>query len=397
MRAIEIDRLLGLVGTIYEMALDAGAMPRVLKNVASALEADAAHLCSMDNTTGAIVASTVSQDPDCGAHDAHLAYRAVLHPTRTKIEQVPSDTVMPCHEHFNERHIARSGVFQTFTISAGQRWNMGTHYDCNDGTSVSISVSRPVGASAFEDDAVQKFLCIVPHLRSALVLQRRWALHVAADLNAHGLLAALPIGGMLLDTRGCLIEANAASSEAIAELSVGSGSFLRFHAPEQQLAWLQAIRCVGIEHLPRMLTLAAQTGNRWRLHLIPLQRISEAHETACSQLILAAFERVHATTEQKLATLRGRYPLTKAEAEVLTRLLDGLSAKQIARQRDASVNTIRTHLKSILSKTGCCSQRELILRLHEQTYPRHEPQHESHMQSPASRSPSALRMSSMRQ
>lgn len=55
--------------------------------------------------------------------------------------------------------------------------------------------------------------------------------------------------------------------------------------------------------------------------------------------------------------------LSAAEKDVLSLIEQGRSAKQIASARNASVNTVRSQIASILRKTGCQSQRELLVQL----------------------------------
>jgi DNA-binding CsgD family transcriptional regulator len=64
--------------------------------------------------------------------------------------------------------------------------------------------------------------------------------------------------------------------------------------------------------------------------------------------------------QPKPESLPSRVRLTPAELEVAAGLLQGLSAKAIAKQRGASVNTVRSQIVAILDKTGHKSQRELI-------------------------------------
>ena len=55
--------------------------------------------------------------------------------------------------------------------------------------------------------------------------------------------------------------------------------------------------------------------------------------------------------------------LTRAETDVLDLLLQGYGVKQISQRRHSSYHTVRSQLASLLSKTNCHSQRELILRM----------------------------------
>jgi DNA-binding CsgD family transcriptional regulator len=67
-----------------------------------------------------------------------------------------------------------------------------------------------------------------------------------------------------------------------------------------------------------------------------------------------------APAEAQPAIVPACEPLTKAELEVLGSLLRGQTAKEIARSRGASLNTVRSQITSILGKTGRHTQKELI-------------------------------------
>ena len=52
--------------------------------------------------------------------------------------------------------------------------------------------------------------------------------------------------------------------------------------------------------------------------------------------------------------------LTSAEESVLTVLCQGYSAPEVARQLKVAVSTIRSHVRSLCTKTGSSSVRELL-------------------------------------
>ncbi len=54
------------------------------------------------------------------------------------------------------------------------------------------------------------------------------------------------------------------------------------------------------------------------------------------------------------------FSLTPAEARLAVRLASGEALEDIAQQTSASIETVRTHLKRIFSKTGTRRQGELI-------------------------------------
>ena len=58
--------------------------------------------------------------------------------------------------------------------------------------------------------------------------------------------------------------------------------------------------------------------------------------------------------------LRAALGLTATEAEVALALAQGASASSIARERDISLETVRSHLKTIFAKTGTQRQATLV-------------------------------------
>ena len=59
--------------------------------------------------------------------------------------------------------------------------------------------------------------------------------------------------------------------------------------------------------------------------------------------------------------LQSRYALTPAETEVAMALHGGAALRQIADQRQVSINTVRNQVKSAMAKTGVRRQADLIL------------------------------------
>ncbi len=67
-----------------------------------------------------------------------------------------------------------------------------------------------------------------------------------------------------------------------------------------------------------------------------------------------------ASSQPMLDAAQIRYGLSPAEAAVLRGLVDGKDLKELAAERQTSVNTVRNQVSSLLDKTSTSSQRELI-------------------------------------
>jgi DNA-binding CsgD family transcriptional regulator len=66
----------------------------------------------------------------------------------------------------------------------------------------------------------------------------------------------------------------------------------------------------------------------------------------------------------EMTSFSSAFGLTKAETRVLTAICDGDSLESIGVKLENAITTIRTHVRSILSKTNCEDIRRLVIRVH---------------------------------
>ena len=59
-------------------------------------------------------------------------------------------------------------------------------------------------------------------------------------------------------------------------------------------------------------------------------------------------------------SLQGLFGLTAAEAAVAVALAQGRAAEDLAGRLGVSLNTVRTHIKNVLAKTGTSRQAQLV-------------------------------------
>lgn len=173
----------------------------------------------------------------------------------------------------------------------------------------------------------------------------------------------LPLPCVLTDVAGRAIDRNHAFGifMATAGMQLSTGR-LCFSDPYSQEAWLLALAEVQATAVRQSILVPGHDGAQWRLHLVPWQRLPEGTAVGERALILAVVEQLH--VDGALAMGGGfpqpSRPLTPAESEVFSAMLQGHSAKVIANARGASVNTVRSQIMTILGKTGHHNQKSLI-------------------------------------
>jgi DNA-binding CsgD family transcriptional regulator len=109
------------------------------------------------------------------------------------------------------------------------------------------------------------------------------------------------------------------------------------------------------------LTLGGQPRPRLRVDIFRLPVRDWAMHFAPRAIVIVRDPRKNA--QRKVNIIAATFALTPAETEVALALCDGLPRTQIAAQRGVSLETLRTQIRSIYSKTGCSRESELVLML----------------------------------
>ena len=94
--------------------------------------------------------------------------------------------------------------------------------------------------------------------------------------------------------------------------------------------------------------------------LIPLQQSAFAEFALSGNSVAVFISSIKTSTSIQTHGLKEIYALTKAESKILEKLALGLSIKEISENLHVSVNTVRTHVKHLLIKTGTHRQAELV-------------------------------------
>lgn len=355
------EQLLDLVGSIYETALDPASMNVALSKLTTCLKGVASQLYTWDVSTGRVLESQTESLECIAAHDRYRDHYGQLDPRTPILARMPSGGMLRCHKYCDERFVARSEFYQDHFIPAGWRWAMGGKYDSSDGSASIIASIRELGTPAYEDWAEGTLRSLLPHFHRAAYLRGRLAARAADTVTANGLLQALPVGCLLLDSRGRVLTQNEAAADALLDLPVRlAGGYVQFIDVAMQPSWNRAISAVATSGVPTDIRVTGRRVGNWRLHLVPCAAVLEVVDAREQHLVLAVFELTVASTEERVARLKSKYQLTTAEAEVLALLLDGQPVKRIATLRQAQVSTIRSQVISLFDKTGIRSQRELI-------------------------------------
>jgi DNA-binding CsgD family transcriptional regulator len=357
------DELLDLVGSIYASALEPVDMTQALRAVSTTVQGTFAQMLTVHRKSGRVLTSLISDGSPAlvKAHWEYLSEWAAFDPRAAWLASLSSGAVARCHDHFDDAFVGASSFYQDHLIARGFRWALVGVLEVGAETSTAVMGVRSVHAPPFEAWAADSLRQLLPHVRQACLIRARLDQHTAAGASAVEMMRALPVPCLFTDQAGRCIERNRAFDEALEALPMRLAlGRVRFADTDMQSAWEAALSDTHATAVEHTFTAGPPGGRQWQVHLIPLHWRLLGGDSLDNKMILAVLQAKAAQAQPAVDSLTSAARLTQAELEVATGLLHGLSAKVIARERGASVNTVRSQIMAILDKTGFKSQRELI-------------------------------------
>jgi DNA-binding CsgD family transcriptional regulator/PAS domain-containing protein len=360
----EDDRILHVIGLIYEAAVEPSRWPVALQGLSSLVGATASTLLFGDaRSAEASIMQAANIDPQVMAryneyyvkHDVrlHVALRRPL-PAITTNSNVPAALRFGSSEFFND-----------FLSPSDLVYMLGTILVRDDHAFASLGVHRSRRGGEYTEDELRRFRMIVPHLQRAIEVHRRLYRATLNAAAAGSSLDRLAIGVILVDAAGRVLFANRSASE----ITVSSDGLmvtpegLRCSQPDEtkQLRRLVAAAAQDVADVGGSALAVSRPSLKRALSVLvaPLRPAEPSLELRRAAVVVFVSdpERSLTTTSDALQRL---YSLTAAEARLAKLLLDGHDLRDAAGELGISVLTARTQLKSVFHKTETRRQSELI-------------------------------------
>ncbi len=367
--------LLGLLGDIYQAALEPERWPDVIARMSQSFEADLA-----------CIYTPFPARPEHALYLTHNftremeeAYGAYYH----RIDEWTGHALR--QQRYIQGHVAlgeeivaqaelrRSEFYNDFLKPHDMEWMVTTAlFDGKtEGPAAHMTFTRHRGRDAYDGEGKRLIHLLAPHVRRALLTH--WRL-TEARLGGEAREAALDhlgYGVLLLDEPGRAVYLNPLAESLLRRndgLALRDGQPRAEHGNDDQaLARLvrQAVLGVG-----GGLSVARRAGADgappppYRLSATPIRLDSPpplpgAPALPARVLLLARDPDRPANGHDLTAFAQARH-ITAAELRVLEGLLQGLAPKAIAERLNLGVRTVRSQLSSLYAKTGTRGQRELV-------------------------------------
>ena len=354
-----------LLSAIYDLVLAPADWPNVLRLLAEALNSP--HASS--------VITTPERDAPrpLGAvgitADDHRAFLRTWHkdnvfgtrrPVRKAGAMVLGRSILP------KSALIRTAMYRHYLAPRGIQEVLRLDIFSDPCRSQSIALARPWASGPFTSDELAFARALMPHLQRVATLHAHVEGTTAIARTAIDALDGAQAPLLLLDANGGVVHASAEADRLLHEadgLRAGRDG-LRAATPALS-ARLRAVlaRAAGSSRAPGVsgaLRLRRPSGKPdLVLVAIPARSRSFGPDIGRASIILQITDPLARTTPDP-AILADAFDLTPSEAILAADLLCGLSVVEAAAKRGRSVATVRTHLASVLAKTGTARQSDLV-------------------------------------
>lgn len=269
---------------------------------------------------------------------------------------------------YTHEELDRSPIFTGFLRPRGFGWGAATAITVPSGERIVFDIERAYKDGPVPDSVVTRLDAVRPHLARAATLSARLrlqAVQVAADvLDMVGLPAAIlgRQGQTLAMNQGC---------QSLLGTSVHDGPRFGLADAAGDKLLAEALQSLAAAALPstRSIPIPAKEDRPPAVaHVLPVRRSARDLFTAASAIVVVT--PLAQDQLPGLSVLEGLFDLTPAEARVARGIVDCRTVEQIATQSGTSPQTVRSQLKSVMSKTGVGRQAELVRLLSGAVLPR---------------------------
>jgi DNA-binding CsgD family transcriptional regulator len=370
------DKILELIASIYEAAVEPTLWPGLLERMADAVGHASIALITTEDFDKPIDVWLAHYDPACvEARFRHYARPNVNPSVRASMEIEPL-LVVPRKRFITDREFEKDPASQAILIAQG------LYHGCiatlhRIGPLLSaLEVYRPRRLGDFGRSEISILQRLVPHAANALRVNRQVSVSQIHQHQAEEALNQLNTGVLLLVRDGRIVFANRAAEDLLRR---GGGITSRdgklatsHHLHSDRLACVIA-RAAGRAAAPPMVEALRidRDADHRPLHLwvVPLPRESSSLLVRTSQSdVMVIVIDPELSAAPPIEALRALYELTEAEARLTSGLLQGERLEDYAARAGISMNTARTHLKSVFAKTDTDRQAELMRLLSRTLY-----------------------------
>lgn len=359
-------RLLELIGQVYDAALDEQLWSGLAPRIAETFESTSTAVQVRNPGKGTVDLLAVTQNVAEAPHGEYETYYAERDLWVQRAAKFGMSRIVASKDLISDQELERSEFYNGWCRSVRIHYLVGAILPVANGEIAAIGIHRPRGSENYDERDTARVAQFLPHLQRALQIRQRLtdpALERQAGLEAMERTAT----ATLVATReGRVLYANQEAERLLREgdaIRIVGGRLATSErsAAERLTGFIRgAVDAASGHGGTHGGTLSVARANRLPLTVLvaPFRPAREALGAPLPAAIL--FLRDPEGPTPRTIALQGLFGLTPAEANIAAALGDGKSVDDIITNFGISLNTARTHLKTIFAKTNTNRQGQLV-------------------------------------
>ncbi|MBS3796346.1 helix-turn-helix transcriptional regulator [Pseudoalteromonas sp. BDTF-M6] len=357
---MSVERILPIIDAIYAAATDHRLWPNAALTVQKAIGGHSVNLVLENKTehTLPFVYSNGVSLADTRYYETHIAHRDTF---TEQLEQIPPGTVLLTQNYWRGEKLLNIYSYRHFYHQLGYEiFNAGLFYK-DENKRGWLSVVRSAADPLFSHHELALMQNLLPHLKRAFMINSKLA---RARQCSDALLSSLEhvsAATILLSRHGALLKCNSRAHKYLCcSHTDKQGYRVRLPNIRDTNKLNKMIRFVLNNTMEDAMMTFYENGVRKAVLCFPWRTTEQQmdqlkHPVGCIIFILSPLN--DALPAQQLTYT---FNLTKAELPVLQRLMQGDSVKQLAEHLFISEATVRFHIRSLLRKSECRNQVQLV-------------------------------------
>jgi DNA-binding CsgD family transcriptional regulator len=362
-----LDRMLDLIGQVYDAALDERLWSALAPKIAGAFDATSTAVFLRETQHGAVDLLSLTANFDPAALHAYASYYAERDVWFARAVEISLSKVFTGNDLIEDGEFERTEIYNDYCRPNGGFFYMvGSVFPIGNNELAAIGVHRPRASGPFEEANKALVGTFLPHLQRALQVRRQLsepgivagaALDVL-DRSGTATLVVARDGRIFYTNREAenLLRTRSGVTTTNGRLATGHRAVTDRLTALIRSAVDTATGCPGSPGG----VLAIERDDRLPLTILvaPFRTARNGFGAPVPAAIVFVRD-PERPTPMRLA-LQSLFGLTIAEACIASMLAEGKSLADVATRQGIALNTIRVHLKNIFAKTGTARQGQLV-------------------------------------
>ena len=358
-----MDRLLPVVSSLFA-DLSAASWPEALRQAAPVFDASVLHVWVRRPQPGEILLDVMNAGRDLSLIDEYQSHFA---DQDVRLPRLPSlqGRTEPCWRTVDPADFDRTDVVRGYLDrrDVDLRWSLGTGFTLDGGLEIIAGAARGRAMGSFSLAEARLFDHLALNLRNAIDVKLRLDEARQTDLTVNRAGAAASKWSIVMDVRGKVLFATAGAEQALsagAVFRVEQGK-IRMASPSSERRMEKFI--ARLESAPGIVDSETwfEGDPAFRISMSMLPGTEADGLTSLnlgrSAILVMVEGPVGGRTASAMLAERG---LSLAEREVALSIVAGQSVREIALEKQRSVETIRSQLKSVMAKLGVNRQSDIV-------------------------------------